>query len=1092
VSSSLVPSFQPLMPVSQMALDPPWRNVPPNSTTQTRPPPSATTASLVSPGKPGKSPNIKKPNPWPIQPTAKDATSRVFKAIEYPSITSTPNASSSPASRTGGLGGSKTESQSNPTSKRPDDSTSERPPSIERASNTQIPVPSTSQRTPPSSKNTQQASKKAAFEERAPTLGNHTTSSTPHRSSPVNKITKETPSRKAPSEEQKQTPVAEKLEASTSNQSRNKGSEGSPSERAPSKEPMQPSVAPNPKASARNGSPTRNNRPKESPSGSASLPDRVQTPVVEISNSPTPRQSSGGRPCPPKKSKSNNTPSIDPASAAKVSTGPTSTAYDKQTSRALPNVSDRDAMVLASEIQPEGSKARPSEDFQSKPGTNVKTSKSSVVPKTPDKGASVSQDARNTSSATGATLKLTKHSHTADGGKTIERKQQTPKNHTGAPIKLLVVEKAVLNASKKGAARTNTTADPQEVIDDHINRAQPADGQALHSNGSTPGTTSGSPFHHKHTQSLPENQSQKMGADILDPTRPAFEASSPKNTLDLPGPLPDRMSPARRMPSGGIVKKTPESDKRKSQSRQSSFGGQMNGPPEAFGQNNYGVAPYGPTPYGPNPYGPSPYGPPAAPLLSMTMGPTSFGPPAPPFQQYPPYMPPVPQTPIYAMHPGHLRTPGYMNPPISPMMNTFGNYSNMAPPGNAPTDPKPPLSVRRSYNQTEAYHNTDKRPSEVSGTYDNGQKKRATIGWQEGNSPRYTGADSLPRTPHEEHKSIAGDKIIPKVEPISLATNNMASGSPKVDLDNAAQVEVLKGPQVDGPGGNDDVGPEPLDVELDDAPPDVAPVNIESNNSDDVVDDPDQQLDSNHENPPSDHSDHGQGNNLEGAGHMKTLLAPPKPNGTGSEPLTKTESTEEDPTNASRRLEYPGTFCTFCTRKCPTDDEKAVSIICPGCGPRSNICYCSEACIVGDAYDHKVHCQMFPTSQRMLVYKIPSPGCHVHKDPIIPIPILPMEPFNDSPEKFRQKTFMMYCPEGPFPKILEAWGRRECNRIPEDVDVDENGKQAGSYFVFRSSALMADPEKDEVYLFRKGLSVKRFNHNADVIFVSHLCHLPST
>jgi hypothetical protein len=103
-----------------------------------------------------------------------------------------------------------------------------------------------------------------------------------------------------------------------------------------------------------------------------------------------------------------------------------------------------------------------------------------------------------------------------------------------------------------------------------------------------------------------------------------------------------------------------------------------------------------------------------------------------------------------------------------------------------------------------------------------------------------------------------------------------------------------------------------------------------------------------------------------------------------------------------------------------------------------------------------------------------------------------MEPYNDSPEKFRQKTFMMYCPGDSFPKILKAWGRRESNEIPEGVDVDENGKQTGSYFVFRSEKTAPTAAPHKVFLSGKNLVVDRFNHNADVIFVSHLYHLPAT
>lgn len=143
----------------------------------------------------------------------------------------------------------------------------------------------------------------------------------------------------------------------------------------------------------------------------------------------------------------------------------------------------------------------------------------------------------------------------------------------------------------------------------------------------------------------------------------------------------------------------------------------------------------------------------------------------------------------------------------------------------------------------------------------------------------------------------------------------------------------------------------------------------------------------------------------------------------------------------------PSQGCTFCTRPCPGTRAQP-TVLCPGCGPFSNIRYCSEACILGDAYGHKRRCQMIPAHQRIYTYRDPSEYIY-HRDPIISISSLA-----ESREKFRQKTFVMFCSEQhrPYPQILKAWGRRAGNIVPAEIDIEEKGKKRGSYFVFRSTS----------------------------------------
>jgi hypothetical protein len=110
--------------------------------------------------------------------------------------------------------------------------------------------------------------------------------------------------------------------------------------------------------------------------------------------------------------------------------------------------------------------------------------------------------------------------------------------------------------------------------------------------------------------------------------------------------------------------------------------------------------------------------------------------------------------------------------------------------------------------------------------------------------------------------------------------------------------------------------------------------------------------------------------------------------------------------------------CTFCSaRSHPTPQTPVV--FCFGCGPHSNIRYCSISCCLAHSYDHSrfAQCLNYPQSQRLLEFNLPS-ACIFE-----PFPILSLSGL-DSPEKFCQKVFSMYCHSGPFPEVMRAWAKQ--------------------------------------------------------------------
>jgi hypothetical protein len=65
----------------------------------------------------------------------------------------------------------------------------------------------------------------------------------------------------------------------------------------------------------------------------------------------------------------------------------------------------------------------------------------------------------------------------------------------------------------------------------------------------------------------------------------------------------------------------------------------------------------------------------------------------------------------------------------------------------------------------------------------------------------------------------------------------------------------------------------------------------------------------------------------------------------------------------------------------------------------------------------------------------------------------------ETPERYRQRAFAMYCWHGPFPEVMKSCVSR--HGLPEGLpgfDVNERFKKTGDYHIFRSE-ISADGKK---------------------------------
>jgi hypothetical protein len=157
--------------------------------------------------------------------------------------------------------------------------------------------------------------------------------------------------------------------------------------------------------------------------------------------------------------------------------------------------------------------------------------------------------------------------------------------------------------------------------------------------------------------------------------------------------------------------------------------------------------------------------------------------------------------------------------------------------------------------------------------------------------------------------------------------------------------------------------------------------------------------------------------------------------------------------------------CTYCGER-TTPSIQAPQVLCSGCGPTSMIRYCSVACLLVDSLAHSGHCMNYSASDRAAFHSLP--GMFIY----ITNPIMSEFGYSESPERFRQRAFSMYCSSGPFPKLFMAWMMNSAviltgQQDQHAIDPNETVKRTGDYAIFRSNVTLDSP---------------RSNPSADVIY----------
>ena len=145
--------------------------------------------------------------------------------------------------------------------------------------------------------------------------------------------------------------------------------------------------------------------------------------------------------------------------------------------------------------------------------------------------------------------------------------------------------------------------------------------------------------------------------------------------------------------------------------------------------------------------------------------------------------------------------------------------------------------------------------------------------------------------------------------------------------------------------------------------------------------------------------------------------------------------------------------CTYCNTRV-TASLRNPHVMCAGCGPTSNIRYCSIACLLVHSIDHATQCMNWPASQREIYHTLPKIFIY-EMDPIVSL-----DSFAESAEKYRQRAFSMYFYSRSISGLFKAWARKtNYTPIMEDLDVSGSLEQIGDYTVFRSIDL--DPAADK-------------------------------
>jgi hypothetical protein len=165
--------------------------------------------------------------------------------------------------------------------------------------------------------------------------------------------------------------------------------------------------------------------------------------------------------------------------------------------------------------------------------------------------------------------------------------------------------------------------------------------------------------------------------------------------------------------------------------------------------------------------------------------------------------------------------------------------------------------------------------------------------------------------------------------------------------------------------------------------------------------------------------------------------------GSGGVPMNHAQTAQH--LHARHPLPPAFAVCTYCM-KLPSGGPES-QVICPGCGPDHYVRYCSVACLLADSLDHSLCCLRRPTTPRSFEPNLPQ---HIYRSltPMAP----PLTVSIETPERFRQRTFSIFCSSGPYPPILASWARKMNIDLHGVVNGTDWFKKAGDYAIFRSDS----------------------------------------
>jgi hypothetical protein len=146
-------------------------------------------------------------------------------------------------------------------------------------------------------------------------------------------------------------------------------------------------------------------------------------------------------------------------------------------------------------------------------------------------------------------------------------------------------------------------------------------------------------------------------------------------------------------------------------------------------------------------------------------------------------------------------------------------------------------------------------------------------------------------------------------------------------------------------------------------------------------------------------------------------------------------------------------ICTYCGLQ-PMGGNQSTLLLCPSCDPTAGARYCCTACLLADSYYHSSMCAGWP---------IPDIEPTSYGGPLFPL----MPNTVASAERFRQKSFSMFCSSGAFPQVFMAWAKKFNYPATASFDSSEWYKRTGDYAVFRSDATghlqRCNPETEVIF-----------------------------